>query len=185
MNSGNQGAEGAVTRPPPSDIDEGDRLPINSTIERMTQWLAYCGGVLMLIAIALTLVSVIGRYLFSAPVPGDYELVETICAVGIFLFFPYTHATGSNITVKFFTTGFTLRHQRMLDLVHDVIFALIAALLAWRLGIGLVHKFLSGESTMLVRVPFWWSYSFAVASMVLLCIVCLARIVAAIGELRR
>jgi hypothetical protein len=41
-----------------------------------------------------------------------------------------------------------------------------------------VQKFESGESTMLIRVPFWWSYSFAVASMVLLCVVCIARIVA-------
>jgi TRAP-type C4-dicarboxylate transport system permease small subunit len=185
MNLGNHGAEGARTRAPPSDIGEGDRLPVNSTIEQLTQWLAFGGGLLMLVAIALTLVSVAGRYLLSAPVPGDYELVETISAVGIFLFFPYTHATGSNITVRFFTTGLTMRHQRMLDLVHDLIFALIAALLAWRLGIGLAHKFMSGESTMLIRVPYWWSYSFAVASMVLLCIVCLARIVSAIGELRR
>ena len=67
----------------------------------------------------------------------------------------------------------------------DFIFCLIAALLAWRLGIGLIHKFVSGESTMLVRMPYWWSYSFAVASMVLLCIVCLARIASAVGELRR
>jgi len=185
MDPGTQGAESAATRAPPSDVDEGDRLPINSAIEQLTQWLAYCGGLLMLVAIALTLVSIAGRYLFSAPVPGDYELVETIGAVGIFLFFPYTHATGSNITVKFFTSGMSPRHQRLLDLMHDVIFALVAALLAWRLGIGLVHKFVSGESTMLVRVPFWWSYCFAVASRVLLCIVCLARIVAAVGELRR
>jgi TRAP-type C4-dicarboxylate transport system permease small subunit len=185
MVPGTQEAEGAGTRAPPSDIDEGDRLPINSTIEQLTKVLAYAGGLLMLVAIALTLVSIVGRYVFSAPVPGDYELVETICAVGIFLFFPYTQATGSNITVKFFTTGLSRRHQRMFDLIHDVIFAVVAALLAWRLGIGLSHKFVSGESTMLVRMPYWWPYSFAVASMALLCIVCLARIVAAIGELRR
>jgi hypothetical protein len=38
---------------------------------------------------------------------------------------------------------------------------------------------------MLIRVPFWWSYSFAVASMGLLCMVCMARIVAGIKSLRQ
>jgi TRAP-type C4-dicarboxylate transport system permease small subunit len=181
------GAERPARRAPPGD-DHGshaERLTINPTIERLTRWLALAGGVIMLAAIAVTLASVIGRYGFSAPVPGDYELIELICAVGIFLFFPYAHATSSNIVVEFFTVRFPERHKRVLDLIHDLIFMAVAGLLAWRLGIGLAQKFQSGESTMLIRVPFWWSYSIAVASMGLLCVVCIARVVAGVRALRQ
>ncbi len=73
----------------------------------------------------------------------------------------------------------------ILDLAHDVVFSAVAALLAWRLGIGLMQKFENGESTLLIRVPFWWSYSFAVVSMILLCVVCIARIVAGLRTLRQ
>jgi TRAP-type C4-dicarboxylate transport system permease small subunit len=77
------------------------------------------------------------------------------------------------------------RHKRALDLVHDVIFTGVAALLAWRLSIGLIEKFHTGESTMLIRVPFWWSYSLAVAALILLCVVCVARVFAGIRVLRQ
>lgn len=180
-------AERAGSHAPPVDDHgaHGERLTINPMIERITRWLALAGGAIMLVAIAVTIVSVIGRYGFGAPVPGDYEMIELICAVGIFLFFPYAHATSSNIVVEFFTIRLPVRFKRMLDLIHDVLFAAVAALLAWRLAIGLVQKFQSGESTMLIRIPFWWSYSFAVAAMILLCVVCIARIFAGFRTLRQ
>jgi TRAP-type C4-dicarboxylate transport system permease small subunit len=187
MSQGIDEAERAGVHAPLADDvgAHGERLPINPTIEQFTRWLALAGGATMLVAIAITLVSVVGRYGFGEPVPGDYEAVELICAVGIFLFFPYAHATSSNIVVEFFTVKLPQRPKRLLDLIHDVLFALVAALLAWRLAIGLVQKFQSGESTMLIRIPFWWSYSFAVASMILLCLVCIARIIAGYKLLRQ
>jgi TRAP-type C4-dicarboxylate transport system permease small subunit len=180
-------AERAPVLAPPADEHSGgaERLVINPAIERCTRWLALVGGGIMLIAIAITIVSVVGRYAFGAPVPGDYELIELICAIGIFLFFPYAHASGSNIVVEFFTVRIGERRKRMLDLAHEIVFAGVAALLAWRLAIGLEQKFTSGESTMLIRVPFWWPYSFAVASMALLCVVCVARIFAGLKALRQ
>jgi len=185
MAHGTEGAAGEPPHPPPASEHDGEQLPINPAIEWLTRWLALIGGVLMLLAIAITLISVIGRYGFNAPLPGDYESVEMIAAVGIFLFFPHAHATNSNIVVKFFTAGMSARHQRILDIGHDVIFMLVAALLAWRLAIGFAEKFHTGESTMLVRIPYWWSYSFAVVSMALLSIVCIARLVAAVRTLRQ
>jgi TRAP-type C4-dicarboxylate transport system permease small subunit len=178
-------AERASGRAPSAEFGEDDRLAINPAIERLTRWLALAGGWLMLVAIVLTLISVTGRYAFNTPLPGDYESIEIICAVGIFLFFPYTHATNSNIVVRFFTAKLAQRYQRILDLLNDIVFTGVAALLAWRLAVGLGDKFHNGESTMLVRIPFWWSYSFAVASMVLLCIVCIARIAATVRALRQ
>jgi TRAP-type C4-dicarboxylate transport system permease small subunit len=158
---------------------------VRGSLERITRLLALIGGALLIVAIIITVVSVVGRYAFARPVPGDYELVELICAVGVFLFFPYTHAVNGNISALFFTSGLAERHQRLLDLAHDVIFALIAFLLTWRLSTALIDKFATGEATILIRIPFWWAYSFAVLSMALLTIVCLWRIVAAAGALRR
>lgn len=151
----------------------------------VTRALALVGGAFLLLATAITLVSVTGRYVFGLPVPGDYELLEITCAVGIFLFFPYTHAVNGNIVAEFFTSGLSERRRRILDLGNDVIFMLVAVLLAWRLAAGLAEKFNSGASTVLIGIPFWWAYSVAVLSMFLLVIVCLIRVVTEIGALRR
>ena len=117
--------------------------------------------------------------------PGDYEIVEIVCAIGVFLFFPYTHATNSNITAEFFTSGLSERSKRFLDVIHDIVFALVAALLTWRVGSGLADKYLNGETSVLIGIPLWWAYCFAVLSMALLTIVCLWRITMGIEALRR
>ena len=158
---------------------------ISGIVERFTRWLALIGGGLLVVAIIITLISVIGRYSFSYPLPGDYEIVEIVCAIGVFLFFPYTHATNSNITVEFFTLALPERFKRILDTVHDVIFTLVAALLTWRVSIGLAGKYHSGETSVLIGIPLWWAYCFVVLSMALLTIVCLWRTVIGIGALRR
>ena len=64
-----------------------------------------CSAALVLIAlILLTVVSVVGRALFSAPIPGDFELVEIGMAVAVFAFLPYCQLRARP------------RHRR---LVHD------------------------------------------------------------------
>ena len=151
----------------------------------VTRALALVGGVFLLLAIAITLMSVIGRYAFGMPVPGDYELIEITCAVGVFLFFPYTQAVNGNIAAEFFTSGLSERWRRILDIGNDGIFTLVAMLLTWRLAAGLVEKFDSGASTVLIGIPFWWAYSVAVLSMFLLVVVCLIRVVTGLGALRR
>lgn len=154
-------------------------------LARLTRALALVGGALLLVAVAITIVSVAGRYALGEPVPGDYELVEIICAVAIFLFFPYTHAADGNITAEFFTAGLSVRRRRALDTVHDVIFAVLAALMTLRLGHGLIDTYHSGETSLLIRIPIWWPYCFAVACMGLLTVICIWRIAANIGALRR
>lgn len=121
---------------------------------RVTRALALIGGVFLLIAVVVTLVSVVGRYTFASPVPGDYEIVEIGVAVAVFLFFPFTHAVGGNIAAEFFTSGLSRSKQIAIDLVHDIVFAGIAALLTWRLTHGLIEKYVTGDTSILIHPTF-------------------------------
>ena len=181
------GPEGGV---PPPGVEAETPLSLSGVaggalLERVTRVLALAGGVLLLVAVVLSVTSISGRYVFSAPVPGDYELVELICAVAVFLFFPYTHSIGGNLTAEFFTSGLPRRWRIALDIIHDTIFALVAALLAWRLGSGMLDKMDNGDSSLLLQIPLWWPYTVAVACMWLLSVVSLWRVFAGIGALRR
>lgn len=170
---------------PASEDPLEEEIAIGGRLGAVMRGLALVGGAFLLVAIVITLVSVAGRYAFGAPVPGDYELVELTCAIGIFLFFPYTHSVSGNITADFFTAGLSVRKRRLLDVGNDLIFALVAMVLTWRLSEGLLEKFANGETSILIRIPLWWAYSVAVASMALLTVVCLARVVVRLGSLRR
>ena len=52
---------------------------------------------------AIVTVSVIGRYLFSAPIPGDYDIVGILCGCAIFAFLPYCQLKRGNVLADFFT----------------------------------------------------------------------------------
>ena len=51
-----------------------------------------------------------------------------------------------------------MRVNRFITLVGEVLFALVLALIAWRLYAGMQSKMLYGETTFLLQFPLWWAY---------------------------
>ena len=141
-------------------------------LERLTRSVALAGGLLLVGVMGMTVVSVLGRYLFNAPVPGDYEITELAIGIAAFAFFPYCHISNANIVVELFTGRMPTRWKAALDAVHNITFAIVAGLIAWRLFIGGMHKFADGETTMFLAIPIHWAYFSAVLGAGLLTAVC-------------
>ena len=141
-------------------------------LERLTRSVALAGGLLLVGVMGMTVVSVLGRYLFNAPVPGDYEITELAIGIAAFAFFPYCHISNANIVVELFTGRMPARWKAALDAVHNVTFAIVAGLIAWRLFIGGMHKFADGETTMFLGIPIHWAYFSALMGAGLLTVVC-------------
>lgn len=145
---------------------------LQSRLERMARTVALAGGLLLVGVMGMTVVSVLGRYLFDAPVPGDYEITELACGVVAFAFFPYCRITNANIVVELFTGRMPPRWKAVLDAVHEVVFAIVAGLIAWRLFVGGLHKLADGETTMFLGIPIHWAYFSAMLGGGLLAVVC-------------
>ena len=88
-------------------------------LEQMARTVALAGGLLLVGVMGMTVVSVLGRYLFNAPIPGDYEITELACGVVAFAFFPYCRITNANIVVELFTGRMPPRWKAALDAVHE------------------------------------------------------------------
>lgn len=155
----------------PSPYSPGHR--IGAHLERLARIVAIAGGMLLIGVVLMTVISVLGRYLFNAPIPGDYELTELACGIAVFAFFPYCHARGGNIVVEFFTGRLPARHKTELDTVHNIAFTLVAGLIAWRLFVGGMHKLEDGETTLFLGVPIHWAYFSALLGAGLLTAICL------------
>jgi TRAP-type C4-dicarboxylate transport system permease small subunit len=84
--------------------------PVGRVLFNLSRTLAIFGGVLCCLVAAMVTVSVTGRYLFAAPVPGDYDLVGIIIGCAIFVRLP--QLTRGNIVVDFFTTNLGARASR-------------------------------------------------------------------------
>jgi len=158
---------------------------IAAGLERLARVVAIAGGMLLIGVVLMTVISVLGRYLFNAPIPGDYELTELACGIAVFAFFPYCHARSGNIVVEFFTGRLPARHKTALGTVHNIVFTLVAGLITWRLFVGGMHKFEDGETTLFLGIPIHWAYFSALLGAGLLTAVCVLVVYRQLHALRR
>jgi TRAP-type C4-dicarboxylate transport system permease small subunit len=146
--------------------------PLGRTLHLVAAGIALIGGAILVALTVLTVISVIGRTLLSAPIPGDFELIEIGMAVAIFSFLPYCQIVRGNVIVDFFTARAGPRLRALLDAAGNLIYTLIAALLTWRVALGGLEVRSYSETTMVLRVPVWWGYVPAVLCLAFLTLVC-------------
>lgn len=131
------------------------RLQPKTLLERLTGLVAILGGMLALSVAALVVTSVTGRWLFNAPIDGDFEMVKMATAMAVFAYLPYTQARRGNIMVDSFTAGLPRPAQAALDALWDLVFAGFMAFCAYALWFGTTDAIRSGEVTMQRQIILW------------------------------
>ena len=128
----------------------------------LARTVAVAGGIALLVLVAIVVISVIGRALIPfglAPIPGDYELVEAATGFAIFAFLPWVHLTRGHAVVTIFTDNLGPKFTSWIVVVTDALMLTVSVFLAWRHLLGTIDKYNYGETTLLLRMPLWWSYA--------------------------
>lgn len=144
--------------------------------------LALTGGLVLLGFMAVSVGSIVSRILWGAPLLGDYEIVERGCAVAVFAVLPYCHLKGGNVVVDMFVGLLPRGPRRWLAVANELLFAVIAGLMTWRLAVGGLQLQNYNDQSMMLQIPTWWLFVPIVFSMALLTLVCLARAGAAVSK---
>ncbi len=142
--------------------------PVGKTIEWACAALAVLAGLMFCIEAVMSVVSVVGRAAFGLPVPGDYELVQMLSAMGIAMCLPYCQLQKGHVFVDFFTLWASPGLKRVLDAVAALLLAFCAFVLAWRIWEGMLEMREYGETSMVIALPIWWGYIPVVPAFVLL-----------------
>lgn len=156
-------------------------------VNRLARVFALLGGLALCGLIVLTCLSILGRSLNGilhsdmlqswlpslangllelgvGPINGDFELVEAGMAFVIFAFLPLCQLNGAHASVDIFTSKLPPRAARVLMALIEVIFAAIIVLIAWKLFEGMDSKRNSGQTSLLLQFPIWWSYAVSLAA---------------------
>ncbi len=137
-------------------VETGGPLPPPaSAIERATSRIAVLGGLLALAVALLATTSVLMRWMFNAPIDGDFEFVKMATAVAVFAYLPYTQARRGNIMVDTFTSWMSPRARNALDAFWDLIYAAFMGYIAYCLVFGTLDALRSGETTMQRQLLIW------------------------------
>lgn len=137
-------------------------------LERAATGFAVAGGFIFCALIAMSLVSIIGRKLFSSPIQGDVELMQMGAAIGAAAFLPICEMHDNNIKVDALTGWLPSGIRAVLDTVAHLLLALAAAAMTWRTGMAVMDAYASGEVSTLLSVPMWQPVALLVPSLALL-----------------
>ncbi len=158
--------------------------PIGRALYQISRVLAILGGVLLFLIAAMASVSIIGRFLFSAPIPGDFELVAIGTGVAVFAFLPWCQLTRGNVIVDFFMSTAPVRAKVFFDIIGSLMYLAIGVLLTWRMIYGGIDMYNYGERSMTINFPRWTTFPVSVLFMSFLVIVIVYTIGRSIAEMR-
>jgi TRAP-type C4-dicarboxylate transport system permease small subunit len=122
-------------------------------LDRLARLLALLGGALAVALALLVSTSITLRAFGLGGVRGDFEFVQMGVALIVFAFMPWCQARRGNVMVDSFTTRLPPRFQAALDALWEVVFAVMMALIAWRLGVGAMDAASSSTTTMVLLMP--------------------------------
>ncbi len=155
-------------------------LKVGSLMDRIARWLAYAGGVFLVLLALMTVVSTIGRAFVGlqiglGPIPGDFELVEAGTAISVFCFMSWCQLNQGHVTVDVLTDFFPKSINLTLILIGNIFVFLVAFVIAWRLWmgfgeqvtwfeqpvrdvLGFGYKPFTNNTTYILGMPIWYSY---------------------------
>lgn len=143
--------------------------PLEAGLRRtITAWALAGGGVLAAL-VAINVVTVVSGF-FGRPFAGDFELTEIGVAIAAFMFLPYCQLAGQNVTADIFTARFSAAIQRRISALGSVLAFGFAALLMWRMYLGMIDQKTYALKSTILQIPIWWGYLPILASIVLLVI---------------
>lgn len=131
--------------------------PPAGPLMRVGLFMALIGGAALIGIAGLTAVSVLRRWIFSNPVPGDFELVSLGSGFAVLGFLAMGTLMRSNILVDSLTTWLPRRANHLLDAFWMLVWLCVVALLAERMAVGAWETWRSGTTTMVLSLPTWWA----------------------------
>ena len=142
--------------------------PVGQLLLITSKYLAIAGGLVFVGLVAMSIVSIVGRKLFSWPVPGDVEVLQMCAAFAAASFFAYCHLANGDVKVDFFTHNLAPRNIARLDAFGSLLVGLFGALLAWRTAAGAMSVKEVGETSAILGVPVWIAQALMVPGFALL-----------------
>ncbi len=130
---------------------------INSIRQLIRLW-ALFGGFILIGIILMTAYSATLNLLLSAPVAGDFEIVEMGVAIAVFCFLPFCQLEGANVSVDIFTMKAGPKPVALMSILASAIAVFFASLLLWRMSLGMADYREYEEYTAILSIPIWIAF---------------------------
>ncbi len=113
-------------------------------------------GCLALFAMmCLTVIDVVGRYIFNSPILGAFELTSFLVSIMIYSFLGYAQSEKVHVTVDLLVNAFPNKAQTVVKLFNYVIGLFIMILFSWKGFEKAIEAMEAGDSPMNLPIPIY------------------------------
>jgi len=116
--------------------------------------LAYTAAFVMFVMMLVTLVDVVGRDLFSAPLPGGFEVTELLLAALIFLGLPMVTAENAHVDVDLLDSTVPEFLKPLQNIVIGLVNVIAFGVLSWMLWKFALRTYRYEDTTAILEIPF-------------------------------
>ncbi|MDO9516119.1 MAG: TRAP transporter small permease [Syntrophales bacterium] len=146
---------------------------LGKQIDNLSSAFNWLAAVAVLVMMLLTCADVILRF-FRHPIPGTYEIVGLMGAVGISFALAYTTAKKGHIMVEFLTRRMPEGVQLIITAAGEMFSAILFGIITWQSTIYALDLKRTGEVSLTIEVPIYpFVFSIAIGCL-LVCLVLLA-----------
>ena len=124
-----------------------------AALNTLVRLLAMISGVLLLGLMALTVVAVVMRKVFNAPIMGVQDVSEASLVVVVFLALAYCGWTGGHISINLIESVFKGRALVLLNAGMRFFCAAFLAGVAWFTAVMGLESMAMGDASNLIQIP--------------------------------
>jgi TRAP-type C4-dicarboxylate transport system permease small subunit len=140
---------------------------------RIPYWIA---GALLLVAIAINMANVIGRYVFAAPVFWAEEVLIFMIIWGVYVAAGSISYLGAHLTMDLFSARLRSPYRRFLGILTVILTVTCSAFVVMQTARILGLYLRTGEATMAARVPLVYAHAAVLVGFALMGIVTFIRV---------
>lgn len=129
---------------------------LKAAITNLARIWAGFGAAALAVLVLITAYDVMAGKLLGKPLAGTYELAAMLAGIAIFAFFPYAQITRAHVTVDLFLKPAGARVNGFVMAAGSAAFVVLALFLTWRMALGGLDSWHTGETTPILGVPIWW-----------------------------
>jgi len=115
--------------------------------------IVFLGGIMLLVMMAMTIVDVIGRYVFNSPLGGAGELTELLLVSVIFMGLPAVTMQKEHVTVDLFTARMPQWIERWRIYAIGILSTIVLGTIGWQLWVHAGQIGAYGDVTTTLRIP--------------------------------
>ena len=128
---------------------------IDVSIFKIESWLNLLGGITIFLLVVLTVVNVLGRWVFNLPITGYIDWIEQAMAFFAFLGIAYCQRLGAHIRMDIFIGAIHGRLRWFSELASTFLMLCITLLLVYGSTLHAWRAYDIGDSSMDIGLPTW------------------------------